>query len=85
MGEIKVDLLCEERVIRANHSGHRFDVEAKASIPDWNSSPSGGRGSHGDLFNSAFLSGERLVATLNDVVRKLMKLRQGRKLNLDLC
>lgn len=71
MGEIKVDLLCEERVIRANHSGHRFDVEAKASIPEWNSSPSGGRGRHGDLwFNSAFLSGERLVATLNDVVSK---------------
>lgn len=49
MGKIKVDLLCEERVICANHSGYRFDVEAKASIPKWNTSSNCVGGRHSDL------------------------------------
>ena len=65
MGEIKVDLLCEERVICANHSGYRLDIEAKAPIPERNVSMNCGGGRHGDLgmFVRAFLSGERSVAT----------------------
>lgn len=33
MREIKVDLLCEERVICTKDSGQRLDVKAEASIP----------------------------------------------------